>query len=168
MTAINSNRAIRGPVTAVPVVAGKGVRLVADTENNRWVVEADETVLWEGHNQTGDGSTQVALSESVWNFEYVDIYTCPNYNTYSDRMSDNVTRVTVKPQPGSNQLLSYAKTERIEANVYYSEMFYLRFNGTKYILSPGMKWQNGTVTNNVQTFIGALTKIIGVNRVASN
>ena len=46
MTAINSNRAIRGPVTAVPVVAGKGVRLVADTENNRWVVEADETVLW--------------------------------------------------------------------------------------------------------------------------
>ena len=40
MTAINSNRAIRGPVTAVPVVAGKGVRLGADTENNRWGVEA--------------------------------------------------------------------------------------------------------------------------------
>lgn len=35
MTAINSNRAIRGPVTAVPVVAGKGVHLVAGTENNR-------------------------------------------------------------------------------------------------------------------------------------
>ena len=38
-------QAVRGPVTAVPVVAGKGVRLREDTENNRVVAEADETVL---------------------------------------------------------------------------------------------------------------------------
>lgn len=70
MTAINSNRAIRGPVTAVPVVTGKGVRLVADTENNRWVVEADETVLWEN----GDTYTKSAtLSESISNFEYIRV-----------------------------------------------------------------------------------------------
>ena len=70
MTAINSNRAIRGPVTAVPVVAGKGVRLVADTENNRWVVEADETVLWDGGNS---GATSATLSESLMNFESIKI-----------------------------------------------------------------------------------------------
>lgn len=71
MTAINSNRAIRGPVTAVPVVAGKGVRLVADTENNRWVVEADETVLYSAPN---DGQvTTCTLSESVANFERIRI-----------------------------------------------------------------------------------------------
>ena len=70
MTAINSNRAIRGPVTAVPVVAGKGVRLVADTDNNRWVVEADETVLWEG---TDDGTTTINFSESYQNFETIRI-----------------------------------------------------------------------------------------------
>lgn len=72
MTAINSNRAIRGPVTAVPVVAGKGVRLVADTENNRWVVEADETVLYNANgspNQTGPWT----LSEVPTNFEWIDI-----------------------------------------------------------------------------------------------
>lgn len=69
MTAINSNRAIRGPVTAVPVVAGKGVRLVADTENNRWVVEADETVLWEDAN----GATSATLSEAITNFDRVVI-----------------------------------------------------------------------------------------------
>lgn len=70
MTAINSNRAIRGPVTAVPVVAGKGVRLVADTENNRWVVEADETVLWDGGTS---GATSATLSESIMNFETIEI-----------------------------------------------------------------------------------------------
>ena len=68
MTAINSNRAIRGPVTAVPVVAGKGVRLVADTVNNRWVVEADETVLWEG---TLAPENTASLSETITNFENI-------------------------------------------------------------------------------------------------
>ena len=73
MTAINSNRAIRGPVTAVPVVAGKGVRLVADTENNRWVVEADETVLFEDTSSTGTLVSNVVLSESSTNFSKLEI-----------------------------------------------------------------------------------------------
>ena len=77
MTAINSNRAIRGPITAVPVVAGKGVRLVADTENNRWVVEADETVLWEG-----TPAASVTCSESVSNFTRLRVYIkSPSFTT---------------------------------------------------------------------------------------
>ena len=75
MTAINSNRAIRGPVTAVPVVAGKGVRLVADTENNRWVVEADETVLYNNTNPSVvTSNTDFDLSEPVRNFDRVKVY----------------------------------------------------------------------------------------------
>lgn len=70
MTAINSNRAIRGPVTAVPVVAGKGVRLVADTENNRWVVEADETVLWQGT----PSASSIVLSETAEHFERIKVF----------------------------------------------------------------------------------------------
>jgi hypothetical protein len=77
MTAINSNRAIRGPVTAVPVVAGKGVRIVPDTVNNRFVVEADETVLWEGsYESTGS----ITLSESFKNFELVRVEFISNDN----------------------------------------------------------------------------------------
>ena len=81
MTAINSNRAIRGPITAVPVVAGKGVRLVADTENNRIVAEADETVLYDAGTagyQPGTGvapsDVTVQLSESITNFDRIRIY----------------------------------------------------------------------------------------------
>lgn len=70
MTAINLNRAIRGPVTAVPVVAGKGVRIVPDTVNNRFVVEADETVLYDGN---GTGVSNATLSESLYNFEKIRI-----------------------------------------------------------------------------------------------
>lgn len=76
MTAINSNRAIRGPVTAVPVVAGKGVRLVADTENNRWVVEADETVLFDKTDAQGAtlASPTITLSETYKNFSRLKVY----------------------------------------------------------------------------------------------
>ena len=86
MTAINSNRAIRGPVTAVPVVAGKGVRLVADTENNRIVAESDETVLYT--NSSADpaqitSDTNVTLSESIYNFERVKILYKNSYGAVS-------------------------------------------------------------------------------------
>lgn len=67
MTAINANRAIRGPVTAVPIVAGHGVRIVPDVENNRFVVESDETLLFEDPNGTGENSG--TLTEAYTNFE---------------------------------------------------------------------------------------------------
>ena len=70
MTAVNLNRAIRGPVTAVPVVAGKGVRIVPDVENNRFVAEADETVLYEDASGAIDNIT---LSEAMSNFERIKI-----------------------------------------------------------------------------------------------
>lgn len=73
MTAINSNRAIRGPVTAVPVVAGKGVRLVADTENNRVVAEVDETVLYEDVPGTAYGGS-ITIAEPITNFKSYKIY----------------------------------------------------------------------------------------------
>lgn len=70
MMAMNSNRAIRGPVTAVPVVAGTGVRFVADTQNNRVVAEVDETVLFESNTAATSG----VLSESPANFEKIRVY----------------------------------------------------------------------------------------------
>lgn len=74
-------QAVRGPVTAVPVVAGKGVRFVEDTENNRVVAEVDETVLWEveGTPTSITSDTNLTLSESVFNFERVKIYFLTSY-----------------------------------------------------------------------------------------
>lgn len=72
MTAVNLNRAVRGPVTAVPIVAGHGVRIVPDVENNRFVAEADETVLYDG--ETTGTSGNITLSESLANFERIGIF----------------------------------------------------------------------------------------------
>ena len=161
MTAINSNRAIRGPVTAVPVVAGKGVRLVADTENNRWVVEADETVLWEGAATNNDTD----LSETANNFERIRIY----FN--NDGSIHNSVEVLVT---GSSQYITL-----IAGTVYASSQYFKYgsciLDGTtlkKGSTSSATIYKSGTGTGNAQagyeTFNLFWYKIVGVNRIVSN
>jgi len=162
MTAINSNRAIRGPVTAVPVVAGKGVRLVADTENNRWVVEADETVLWEG-----EGSSNFSLSESVSNFERVRVVMSVSNGTQT--FQNNIHEFSA-----AGDYLSICDTIRYPANS----------NFPVYEFRWGASIANGTTITNIyselywrakDSYTGGLNtpvsyypiKIVGINRVAS-
>lgn len=150
--------------SALALSAGPGVSLTKS--GNTLIAGLDETVLWSGANQVGNGSTEIAINDKAWNYEYVDIYVCPNYNTYSTRMGDQITRITIKPQVAGLELLTYAKTERIEANTYYSELFYVRLNENKFILGPGIKWQGTAITSGVTNYVGALTKIVGVNKTA--
>ena len=68
MTAINANRAIRGPVTAVPLVAGNGVRLTADTVNNRWIAEIDSDFIVTTEETVGSysvGNSDVSVSKTI-------------------------------------------------------------------------------------------------------
>ena len=161
MTAINSNRAIRGPVTAVPVVAGKGVRLVADTANNRWVVEADETVLWE--NASG-AQNNITLSEAIENFEFVRVEWCPY--TEASNWTAPYDVVTTKISGGLLHLcgwgLSNNTTYQINTNLLLS------CSNTSVTVS-----KSGTITVSASSAAtSALTgykifKIVGVNRIAS-
>ena len=157
MTAINSNRAIRGPVTAVPVVAGKGVRLVADTENNRWVVEADETVLWEG-----TPTTSMTLSETPANFEYLRVYVT----------RDSGVQLVGLAAATSNYLtfgmLHYDSSEGSVMQEITAA--YTSSNGTTFTLvNTARRWYNGaTVGGNVSIGTSYVAKIVGCNRIASN
>jgi len=67
-TLVNNLRAIRGPVTAVPMVGQSGVVVEPDTANNQVVVRADETVLFETNTDTSTAT----LSENISSFRYVD------------------------------------------------------------------------------------------------
>jgi hypothetical protein len=71
-TLVNNLRAIRGPVTSVPMVGASGVVVEADTQNNQVVVRADETVLWEG--ELTASTDTITVSENFANFERVRIY----------------------------------------------------------------------------------------------
>lgn len=155
MTAINSNRAIRGPVTAVPVVAGKGVRLVADTENNRWIVEADETVLWEGTTEISN--FPITLSEVPANFERIRI----SFKSWTDNPTFNEF-------PGSAGLynLNSNWADPNGVSFYFNEK--LTLNGTTLSFIAGKFCAFGDSIVNNQTNNFTVYKVVGINRIASN
>ena len=100
MTAINANRAIRGPVTAVPLVAGKGVRLTADTVNNRWIAEIDDDFIVTTEETVGTysvGNSDVNIYKNIskagykpiaWmhKFSYAGVI---NFNEESTTINEN-------------------------------------------------------------------------------
>lgn len=175
MTAINSNRAIRGPVTAVPVVAGKGVRLVADAENNRWVVEADETVLWENANGV-ELQNGITLSESRLNFESIKI-------TYIVG-TDGCPAVMEIPMLGLNRgasfiqmLLGSFDNHAITTagfclvwQLFFAECTatYLKSAGCQYIGKTGFinGATPGSWTQGANNAVPIVFKVVGINRVS--
>lgn len=170
MTAVNLNRAVRGPVTAVPVVAGKGVRIVPDVENNRFVVEADETVLWENENNTQNPT--MSLSEALTNFEYIRIEYSTSFDYTVSEYSYNETTVLIPTRnimtnkrmyitdmfPNStslNQLVIRMLIYTISNDaktLTYDKGFQLYYSGS---------WSTGTTSMPIY-------KVVGVNRIASN
>lgn len=159
MTAINSNRAIRGPVTAVPVVAGKGVRLVADTENNRWVVEADETVLWSGTFNTL--SSTIPLSETITNFERVRLYV--KWHPTIDSAYQCFEYLV-----SSNSDVWQGMCAAINGSSFYQSFFTLTVsNGNTVAYTAGRLRGNYSVaqTNEAQA---TLCKVVGINRISAS
>ena len=157
MTAINSNRAIRGPVTAVPVVAGKGVRLVADTENNRWVVEADETVLWEGsYESTGS----ITLSESFKNFELVRVEFITNDNISFTSIFNSAEQTT-----GMVLFSCYVRSAVTGLSIKASQY---TLTNTTITFSRGNDVSVGQSATQTSGNKLTIKRVVGINRIASN
>lgn len=161
MTAINP-QAVRGPVTAVPVVAGKGVRFVEDVPNNRVVAEVDETVLSTTTYLMSNNPT-IILSEAAWNFEFVDIYALPHSTNTVPIVLRFATGGLVANNQGSITVQAHAGGGGIRLN-----------NGLLTISSSG----NLVITESKQfsiigttvsqgTAAASFTKVVGINRVAS-
>lgn len=162
MTAVNLNRAIRGPVTAVPVVAGKGVRLVADTVNNRFVVEADETVLWTGSQSLASAVNITDLPESLQNFEFVRIH-YKGYTTHNEQATCLSSTATGTNNEGCTLLMPYlGGSGTIRFNVAF-----MVFNGTTLsIQNPTMVYIKSGSAVSGQSCNAIMTKVVGVNRIS--
>lgn len=173
MTAVNLNRVIRGPVTAVPVVAGKGVRLVADTENNRWVVEADETVLYEGVPGTAYGGS-IVISEPITNFRSYKIYL---RNT--ERQQQSVIERFVDTSNNGN-CNNWVTLESFQAGINNGDFFTVNSGCATWssdwkTLSYSGGWAAWANNSGGWTRLSIdasnlpyIQKIIGINRIASN
>lgn len=158
MTVVNLNRAVRGPVTAVPIVGGSGVRLVADTENNRWVVEADETTLFE----TSTPTNSCTLSETLLNFEKIAIYS---------QTAGGSSLITLFTAVNGVVNMSYFKGNNYPIYV----MARLNFNGVSISAdaSIGLAYTWGSTSNptiraNSTDDLKLISKVVGINRIASN
>lgn len=154
-------QAVRGPVTAVPVVAGKGVRFVEDVENNRVVAEVDETVLWEDAN---GATNNITLSEAIENFDSVKVEWCPYtevsnwtapYDVVETKLSNGLLHLV-----GSG--LSYDTNYQATTNLLLScSMTSVTVDRQSVIITS-------TSSSSIQILSGyKIYKIIGVNRVAS-
>lgn len=168
MTAMNLNRAIRGPVTAVPVVAGKGVRIVPDTVNNRFVVEADETVLFD--SGSNDGASSGELSEAYTNFERL-LFEVGAYNQnsvgqdgYQWCICSNRSAYTwvnfMYGQGGTNHYYATAKIQWTDST---------HFTVTNASAIMHTETSTGVVgnTSNNNATKNCVIKIIGINRIAN-
>lgn len=167
MTAINANRAIRGPVTAVPVVAGTGVRFVKDVENNRVVAEVDETVLWEDTpvyaHGAGAWNPSIALSETVANFTTIKCYLG---RMVGGDKCDEVIEVPVINGEAHHRIPAWPENS-VNGNWF--------LGGIDFVGASGSQWGSYHAASQAQTkylpngwFPGGFWKVIGINRIASN
>ena len=172
MTAVNLNRAVRGPVTAVPVVAGKGVRLVADTVNNRFVVEADESVLYEGVPGTAYGGS-ITIAEPITNFRSYKIYlrnTERQQQSVIERFADTSNSGT-----GNNWVTLESFQAGINGDFFTVNVGCATWSSDWKTLSYSGGWaawsNNSAGWSRISTQASTLPyiqKIIGINRIASN
>lgn len=168
MTAINP-QAVRGPVTAVPVVAGTGVRFREDVPNNRVVAEVDETVIYEATSEPSQITTNTTfnLTESVYNFERVKIL----YKNSAGAVGHGM-RYIESPVVQSSDFemasmgYSSGNTACFDMNSF---MFYTADPSKVTVLSAGFRMNiSPGQAPATQTNRGVrLYKIIGVNRIAS-
>jgi hypothetical protein len=145
-------------------VAGKGVRLTADTENNRWIVEADETVLYEASVNTQVGSA--TLSENAENFELLDIY----MQGYGVSQKPVVLRVVA-----NNSNTAVQVNWSLGNNAWYLVCQKLTISGTSIAISNAHAIHGSSFTStdiihdsNSNTITKTIVKVVGINRVASN
>ena len=119
----------------------------------------DETVLWEGSLNTT--AQNAALSESLANFEYVEMYAYPATAYTGQRAAQGRKFITLSSDTNT---FYHIKTDNIESNVYYGEDMYVSIADTAVKLAAGCRWTGNTYTSAVTAYRGALTKIVGIGR----
>lgn len=160
-TLVNNLRAIRGPITSVPLVAGTGVILEPDTENNQIIVKADETILWEGEQTSGNS---VQLSEPASGFEYIEAYG----DTYTDWVANGRPQLYGKCECTTNysrQLFGMYGSIRVGNGNLQQRFASLEIDGNSVNISQGTMINintSGALTRTNTTV--ALRRIVGVNR----
>ena len=163
MTVINSNRAVRGPITAIPLVAGNGVVITADTVNNRFVAEVDETVLYDRTDAQAATLTSptITLTETYKNFSRLKVY----WKTWSSVYSRIVSEFDLEMDNGSFACIGGFFSSDIPVTFIIN----LTTNSDGTVLTFSKGKFAGLNTTSVSDATNTLVyKVVGINRIASN
>lgn len=155
-TLVNNLRAIRGPVTSVPMVGASGVVVEPDTQNNQVVVRADETVLWEG-----DAVSGITLSETALNFDHLKVIF---------RTNDNISFEDTVFVEQREQFTLMGKYFWAAQNTSYLKMSTFEMNAARTTINilGGVELQLGSnYARNVENRL-YIQRVIGVNRIANS
>lgn len=161
-------KAIRGPVTAVPVVAGKGVRFVQDVENNRVVAEADETVLWTGAETLNDNSV-IHCSERLDNFSRIDLYAA-GYGTQRNAQVVSFIPQISESGSGTDNTFSVIFTNYpggASLGMRFNVFLFSNDGGTDISLSKSHQFSIVGTTVSTGTPNTTLYRVIGIHRIAN-
>lgn len=167
-TLVNNLRAIRGPVTAVPMVGQSGVVVEPDTQNNQVVVRADETVLWTGSSTT----TAISIPEPITNFERFRVYgyererSTPLVQEFGTDYGSTARWVCLHKDVSAGVTFWTSINEQAEWNAAFTQLT-LPSTGCSIVYA----WSNNTwtkLTGTVWEPPFVITKIIGINRIANN
>ena len=162
-------QAVRGPVTAVPVVAGKGVRFVEDTENNRVVAEVDETVLYEGTD--GSYTSGFTVSEPLANFDRIRFYVyCRDSKSTPDTATVRIVEISTLGTIGNG--LNFGLVDQYFNNTWClawclswstSDNLTYTLASSRYIGAQNNSYVNPGTNLNVPH----ICKVVGINRVSA-
>ena len=164
MSQINP-QAVRGPVTAVPVVAGTGVRFVEDTENNRVVAEVDETVLYTHTSVPSTSSgTVITMSEPVTNFERIRVeFWNREFNQFRTCFEYVITDSSTSTQFVASMDHSTGTNNQQRVNM----MFCYNSSGNLVDQGHGLFFANGgSYTNGSDRGLG-IHRVTGINRLSA-
>ena len=149
----------------VDVVAGPGI-VIDNPDGNtmRISTEADaETVLWEG--TASSTSASGVLSETINNFNYVDIYAQPSYNP-----NPVITRFKVNYNTTNNYRFMIGGQDGAAAHFF---VYNTSLNGTSLLITRATGIQI-TYTNpalsiiNPSSLSNGVVKVVGIHRIANN
>lgn len=125
----------------------------------------NETVLWSGNPSTSN----IILSESVANFEYIRVFGKWVYNLTEDSgRGITITADELIPTSAVSFTLCGIGVETLDTptKIYLTSVDY-RLNGTTLIRRQGIRMRNDSQNVSITDTIEAI-KVVGINRIANN
>lgn len=155
MPEINS---VAGQLVGIPVgqvyTAGPGIKI----DNVNKVVSVDDTVLW-----SGSPTNSVTLSESMNNFECIDVY------ERWDNANANATVHRIYMEGKTTAVLNFS----IGANTWYLVVQKLDLNGTSLSVNSvhsihGSSYTSTDIIHESNTTLlkNTIIKVVGIHRIA--